>query len=48
MEVISMLKYIHLDDGSASSPYVRLLIELVVNPFMKWLKEMWTPTRFPL
>jgi hypothetical protein len=29
------------------SPYAGLLIELVVNPIMKWLKETWTPTRFP-
>ena len=47
MEAMSKLKYILLDDGSASSPYARLLIELVFNPIMKWLKETWTPTRFP-
>ena len=47
MEVVSKLKYILLDNGSASSPYAGLLIELVVDPIMKWLKEMWTPTRFP-
>jgi len=47
MEVVSKLKYILLDDLSASSPYVGLLIELVIDPLMKWLKEMWTPTRFP-
>ena len=47
MEAVSKLKYILLDDGSASSPYARLLIELVVDPIMKWLKETWTPTRFP-
>ena len=46
MEAVSKLKYILLDDGSASSPYVGLLIELVVDPIMKWLKETWTPTRF--
>ena len=46
MEVVSKLKYILLDDGSASSLYARLLIELVVDPIMKWLKETWTPTRF--
>ena len=46
MEAVSKLKYVLLDDGSVSSPYARLLIELVVNPIMKWLKEMWTPTRF--
>ena len=45
MEVVSKLKYILLDDGSASSPYTRMLIELVVDPIMKWLKETWTPTR---
>ena len=47
MEVVSKLKYILLDDGSTSLPYAGLLIELVVDPIMKWLKEMWTPTRFP-
>ena len=47
MEVVSNLKYILLDNGFASSPYARLLIELVVDPIMKWLKETWTPTRFP-
>ena len=47
MEAVSKLKYILLDDRSASSPYVRLLNELVLDPTMKWLKEMWTPTRFP-
>ena len=46
MEAVSKLKYILLDDGSASLPYARLLIELVVDPIMKWLKETWTPTRF--
>ena len=46
MEVMSKLKYILLDDGSASSLYAGLLIELVVDPIMKWLKERWTPTRF--
>ena len=46
MEAVSKLKYILLDYGSASSPYARLLIELVVDPIMKWLKETWTPTRF--
>ena len=40
MEAVSKLKYILLDDGSASAPYVGLLIELVVDPIMKWLKEM--------
>jgi len=45
MEAVSKLKYILLDNGSASSPYVRLLIELVVDLIMKWLKETWTPTR---
>jgi len=47
MEAVSKLKYILLDHGSASSPYARLLIELVIDPIMKWLKETWTPTRFP-
>ena len=47
MEAVSKLKYILLDDGSASSLYAGLLIELVVDPIMKWLKEMWTPTMFP-
>ncbi|XP_066341828.1 septin and tuftelin-interacting protein 1 homolog 1-like [Miscanthus floridulus] len=42
MEAVSKLKYILLDDGSASSPYAELLIELVVDPIMKWLKEIWT------
>ena len=46
MEAESKLKYILLDDRSVSSPYPELLIELVVNPIMKWLKEMWNPTRF--
>ena len=46
MEVVSKLKYILLDDGSTSSPYAGLLIELVVGPIMKWLKETWAPTRF--
>ena len=46
MEAVSKLKYILLDDGPASSPYAGLLIELVVDPIMKWLKETWTPTRF--
>ena len=32
MEAVSKLKYILLDDGSASSLYVGLLIELVVDP----------------
>ena len=45
MEAVSKLKYILLDNRSASSPYVRLLIELVVDLIMKWLKETWTPTR---
>ena len=47
MEAVSKLKYILLDDGSASLPYAELLMELVVDPIMKWLKETWTPTRFP-
>ena len=47
METVSKLKYILLDDRFASSPYARLLIELVVYPIIKWLKETWTPTRFP-
>ena len=47
MEVVSKLKYILLDNGSASSPYARLLIELVVYPIIKWLKETWTPTMLP-
>ena len=47
MEAVSKLKYILLGDKSASLPYVGLLIELVVNHIMKWLKETWTPTRFP-
>ena len=46
MEAVRKLKYILLDDGSASSPYAGLLIEVVVDPIMKWLKETWTPTRF--
>ena len=45
METVSKLKYILLGDKSASLPYVGLLIELVVNHIMKWLKETWTPTR---
>ena len=47
MEAVSKLKYILLDDRSTSSPYAGLLIELVVDPIMKWLKEAWTPTMFP-
>ena len=46
MEAVSKLKYILLDNGSASTLYAELLIELVVDPIMKWLKERWTPTRF--
>ena len=46
-KVVSKLKYILLDDRSASLPYAGLLIELEVDPIMKWLKETWTPTRFP-
>ena len=42
MEAVSKLKYILLDDESTSSPYVGLLIELVVSTFMKWLEETWT------
>ena len=45
MEAVSKLKYILLDDGFASLPFVGLLIELVVDPIVKWLKETWTPTR---
>jgi tuftelin-interacting protein 11 len=47
MEAVSKLKYILLDDKSAFSHMVRLLIELVVDPIIKWLKETWTPTKFP-
>jgi hypothetical protein len=47
MEVVGKLKYILLDNGFASSPYAGRLIELVVDPIMKWLKETWIPTRFP-
>ena len=46
MEAVSKLKYILLDDEFAASTYAELLIELVVNPIMKWLKETWTPTKF--
>ena len=46
MEVVSKLKYILLDNGFASSSYAGLLIELMVDPIMKWMKEMWTPTTF--
>ena len=46
-EAVNKLKYILLDDVSTSLSYAGLLIELVVDPVMKWLKEMWTPTRFP-
>ena len=46
MEVVSKLKYILLDDEFAASTYAELLIELVVNPIMKWLEETWTPTKF--
>ena len=35
MEAVSKLKYILLDDGSTSSLYAGLLIELVVDPIMK-------------
>ena len=45
MEVVSKPKYILLDDGSTSSPYAELIIELVVNPIMKWLEETWTTTK---
>ena len=47
MDAVSKLKYILLDDKFASSPYAGLLIEPVVDPIMKWLKETWTPTRLP-
>ena len=47
MEAMSKLKYILLDDRFASLPYAGLLIVLVVDPIMKWLKKMWTPTRSP-
>ena len=46
MEPVRKLKYILLDDGSTSSPYAGLLIELVVDPIIKWLKETLPPTRF--
>ena len=46
MEAVRKLKYILLDGGTASLPYVGLLNELVVDPIMKWLMEMWTPTKF--
>ena len=47
MEAVSKLKYILLDGASASSLYAGMLIELVVNPIMKWLKETSTPTKSP-
>jgi hypothetical protein len=34
MEAVGKLNYILLDDGSTSSSYARLLIELVVDPIM--------------
>ena len=46
MEVVSKLKYILLDDRSTFSPYAGLLIEQVVDPIIKWLKETLPPTRF--
>ena len=48
METVSKPKYILLDDESASLPYAGLLIELVVDPIMKWLKEMWSCPFFTL
>ena len=46
MEAASRLKYILLDDQSASSPYARLLIEEVIKPMMKLLEDTWS-TNFP-
>ena len=42
MEVVTKLKEIPLDDGSASSPYAALLTELVVGPNLAELRRLWT------
>ena len=42
MEVVTKLKEIPLDDGSASSPYAALLTELVVGPNLGELRRSWT------
>jgi hypothetical protein len=42
MEVVTKLKEILLDDGSASSLYATLLTELVVSPNLVELRRSWT------
>ena len=42
MEVVTKLKEILLDDGSASSPYATLLTKLVVSPNLVELRRSWT------
>jgi tuftelin-interacting protein 11 len=42
MEVLTKLKEILLDDGSASSLYAALLTELVVGPNLTELRRSWT------
>ena len=42
MEVVTKLKEILLDDGSALSSYVVLLMELVVGPNLAELRRSWT------
>ena len=42
MEVVTKRKEILLDDGSASSPYATLLMELVVGPNLVELRRLWT------
>ena len=42
MEVVTKLKEILLDDGSASSLYATLLMELVVGPNLAELRRSWT------
>ena len=42
MDVVTKLKEILLDDGSASSQYIVLLTELVVGPNLAKLRRLWT------
>ena len=42
MEVVTKLREILLDDGSASPPYATLLTELVVGPNLAELRRSWT------
>jgi tuftelin-interacting protein 11 len=42
MEVVTKLKEILLDNGSALLPYVVLLVDLVVSPNLAKLRRSWT------